>query len=277
MGLPLLAVGERASAPYTFSRLLISIYSVEELCYLFKTNPFILDANIVDKRLILWLEKECGLGELAEDLLKVYKKNKGAEEFVKVILEYTGYLNQDEIDRVCGVFRGNVGLTDYEMELNRADFLLGSGKYQRARHEYDRILMGLPEGERVISSRVYHNRGVSLSRLFLFEQAAVDFLKAFEFGGRPESGRAYLLCIRLSMDEMDYIRFIAEVPAFHDFSLEVEHIYNQVMNRYNESDGKMQIDDLILDKAMGKGNSYNTGIDRLISEAKKNYRSFVET
>ena len=276
MSYPLLTTGQRAQIPFTFNRLLLSVYSVEELCYLFKTNPFILDSTIVDRKLANWLERECDLPELAEKLIKIVKKSKSAEEFVLVILDYSGYLTNEEKTRITEVFKGNASVSDYEMEINRADFLLKSGKYQRARYEYDRILMTLPHGERVISARLHHNRGISLIRLFLFEQAAESFLKAYELSHRPESGRAYLLCIRLNSEEVDYIRFISEHPSFHDLSLEVEHIYNQAVSVYNETESKQELDELILDKAMGNGNSYNAGIANMIKDIKKQYRTATE-
>ena len=272
MNIPILTLGQRALVPYTFHRLLLSIYSVEELCYLLKTNPFILDTQIMDKKLVAWLGESCGLPDLAKSLSLIIKKSKSAEEFVMAILTYTGYLSAEETERIALVFKGNIGLNDYEKEINRADFLLDSGKYQRARYEYDRILMSIPAGERLISGRIYHNRGVALSRLFLFEQAAESFLNAYKLTDRPESGRGYLASVRLSLDDVDYIRFIADHPSYYDFSLEVEHIYNQAVSVYNETDEKQNLDNLILDKAMGSGNSYYVGVKDLVAELKKHYQ-----
>ena len=276
MDTPLLTLGRRAPVPYTFRRLLLAVYSVEELCYLFKTNPFILDPAIIDRKLVTWLEKACDLPDLAENLKAILKKSKDPAEFVMAIVNYTGYLTPDEINLIADIFKGNMGLSDYEKEIGRADFLLNSGKYQRALLEYERILMNMPTGERFISGRIYHNRGVALSRLFLFASAAESFLKAYELNDRPESGRAYLASIRLNTDEVEYIRFISEHPSFYDFSLEVEHIYNQAMNGYNETDAKQELDDLLLDKAMGSGDSYDVGVEKVVAEAKRRYRAAVE-
>ncbi|MCL2051648.1 MAG: hypothetical protein FWG91_07990 [Lachnospiraceae bacterium] len=278
---PLLAVGQRAETPYTFNRLLLSIYSVEELCYLFKTNPFILDDKILDRKLINWLEKSCHLKELAAKLSLILKKSKNAEEFVMAIIEYTGYLQPDEISRIRTVFQGNIGVNDYEKEVSRADFLLNSGKYQMAILEYGRILLNVPYGERLISGRIYHNRGVALARLFLFAQAKESFLKAYELNNSPESGRAYLLSVRLSVDEIEYIRFIAApappIISLSDLSLEVEHIYNQAVSVYNETEEKLLLDELILDKEMGDGNSYKEKIEKFCLGAQKKYRTAVNT
>ena len=182
-------------------------------------------------------------------------------------------MTDEESARIFDVLAGNIGLSDYEREVNNADFLLTSGKFKRARAEYDRIILTIPAGERILRGRLLHNRGVALARLLMFDLAAESFREAFALNAEPESGRAYLTAIRLKMEEVDYIQFISEHPAFHDLSLEVEHIYNQAVSVYNETDIKIAIDELILDKARGNGNSYYSGIDRMIEEMKQEYRN----
>lgn len=277
MSIPLLAVGCRSINPYMFKRLLLLVWSVEELCYLFKNNPFILDNSILDRKLVSWLEEECDLADLAKYLNRLLKQNAPAEEFVMAIVEYTGYLNPAEAEGIREVFRGNIGISDFEKELNNADFLLKSGKYQRSRYEYERILFNIGHGERVISGRVYHNRGLALARMFLFEEAAASFLKAYELGESVESGRSYLLCVRLIMDEMEYVRFVSEHPGFADFSLEVEHVYNRVVGDYNGGEVKSRLDELILDKEVGRGNDYLRGVEGIMQGVKRGYRGWVES
>jgi hypothetical protein len=277
MSTPILAATQRAATPYAFPRLLFRIWSAEELCYLFMTNPFILDTAIIDRRLIGWLGEECALPELAQELDTLLKRRPGdAAGFVMAIFDYVNYLNAEESRRIAEIMQGNIDLSDCEREMNRADFLLSKGKWQAARREYERILLILPEGERLLLARAHHGCGVALARLFMFEQAAMSFSTAYELSGRPESGRAYLASIRLKSSDAEYIRFVAERPSFEDFSLEVEHIYKQALNDYNKTEAKLALDDLILDKAMGKGNAYYDGIGQLIEDIKQDYRSAAE-
>jgi len=244
---PLLATGRRAAEAYVFSRLLIQIWSYEELCYLFKTNPYILDAAIIDRKLVNWLGTSCDLGELAAALNVLLKKKAGTREFVNCIIEYGAYLNADERALINEVLVEDNAALSYEREISCADFLHKSGKHQLALQEYERILLSLPQGERALSAGVLHKRGVCLAHLFMFEQSAASFLSAYERNGSADSGRAYLMSIRLSMGDVEYIRFIAERPSLHDFSLEIEHIYIQAMNDYNETDEKHAIDEAAAD------------------------------
>jgi tetratricopeptide (TPR) repeat protein len=263
MSTPLLATGTLAPTPYDFPRILLRVWSVEELCYLFKTNPFILDASILDRSLIAWLDNACQLPELARELAAIQRRNpKAVSEFVGAILRYTNYLNEEESLRIEEILAGNINVSAYEKEINRADFLLENGKYQHARQTYESILTIIPDGERLLSARIYHNRSVALARMFMFEQAAAGFLTALEMNGSPESGRSYLACIRLTMSEAEYIRFLGERPAFHDFSLEIEHIYIQALKDYNGTDSEER-----------QASDY----EKTINTIKREYRSFLET
>ena len=56
-----LCLGRTASAPYSFDKARVRVYSVEELCYFLKENAYLLDETIFTRGLSDWLYKECGL------------------------------------------------------------------------------------------------------------------------------------------------------------------------------------------------------------------------
>ena len=60
----------------------MNVYCVEELCYLFANNPFMINTEIMDKHLPEWLREQCGLPELADRLTLAMKKGIQAGEFV---------------------------------------------------------------------------------------------------------------------------------------------------------------------------------------------------
>ena len=61
----ILGTGRRAENPYYMERFYVNLYSVEELCFLFVDRAELLDAEIVQKGMIRWLEEECSLSDLA--------------------------------------------------------------------------------------------------------------------------------------------------------------------------------------------------------------------
>ena len=47
----LLCTGKYAREPYHFKNICVNVYCVEELCYLFASNPFMIDGDIMDKHI----------------------------------------------------------------------------------------------------------------------------------------------------------------------------------------------------------------------------------
>lgn len=275
MSHPLLCLGKYARTPYYFAKLRINIWSVEELCYLFKTNPFILDQDILDQGLVKWLEEECELIELAGRLHELFRQANSVSLFVSAILEYTAYDTVSEQKEVAAILQSNIGLKDYEKKKKRADYLAGNGKYQDAIREYDRILEMVPAGERLISGGVCHNRGVVLARLFMFERAAESFRQAFELTGREESGRQYLSAVRMYLPEEEYIRFIADRPQLFNRSLAAERQWEMAWSRFDETEENRMLFTLKVYKDEGNVNAYNEQIDDLMNEIKQRYRGLV--
>lgn len=74
MGRILLCMGKYAAHPYCIDSVPANVYCVEELCYLFVSNPFMIDRDIMDKNLAKWLDEECGLSELSHQLLSLFNR-----------------------------------------------------------------------------------------------------------------------------------------------------------------------------------------------------------
>ena len=74
MGNVMLCTGRYAETPYFFESICVNIYCVEELCYLLASNPFMIDAEIMDKKLAQWLDEECGLVELSHQLFTLFRR-----------------------------------------------------------------------------------------------------------------------------------------------------------------------------------------------------------
>ena len=172
MGNVLLCTGRYAENPYHIESICANVYCVEELCYLFASNPFMIDAGIRDKELAGWLDEECGLTELSHQLLTLFQRGCQPGTFVNTILDYVNYLSKEEREKIDAVLKDNAGLSQYEKQKKQGDFLMKNGRYQLALQEYDRLLSLLPETENELRPLLYHNMGVAYSHLFQFESAA---------------------------------------------------------------------------------------------------------
>ena len=135
-----LCIGKRAEIPYCVPVTGMDIYSVEELCYFFAENAFLLDGSIVNRQLVDWLEEQCDLTELAELLYPLCKSKDSPESFVRTIVEYTGYFAASEGEMVVNAVRDCSGQSVGERKKTRADYYLENGKYELAIKEYELLL-----------------------------------------------------------------------------------------------------------------------------------------
>ena len=232
MGNVLLCTGRYAENPYHIESICANVYCVEELCYLFASNPFMIDAGIMDKELAGWLDEECGLTELSHQLLTLFQRGCQPGTFVNTILDYVNYLSREEREKIDAVLKDNAGLSQYEKQKKQGDFLMKNGRYQLALQEYDRLLSLLPETENELRPLLYHNMGVAYSHLFQFESAAKYLKKAYELSGREESGIQYLSAVRNQLSEGEYISFIADNGQYYELSLKVEKLYEAARGQF---------------------------------------------
>ena len=276
MGRILLCTGKYAKKPYHISNLCANVYSVEELCYLFASNPFMIDHSIMDQNLITWLDAECGLTELSHKLTKLLGKGCQPGNFVHTILSYVNYCTPEDIKKIDETLLGNAGLGEYERRKRQADFLLKNGRYQMAITEYDALSRQLPDTESALRPVIFHNMGVAYAGFFLFGMAAKYFKKAYDATGEKESGICFLFAKRKSMEEGEYIAFIAEHGEYHELSLMVEKKIKESEGLFQASEENRRLSALRFYKEEGNVASYYDEIDKIISGLKDEYRQMVE-
>ena len=220
MGRVILCIGNQAKIPYYFEKLGIQVWSVEELCYCLKENVFLLDQELVSVKLADWLEKECGLQELAKSLNPLVNQKESLPVFVFKILEYTGFYDSHTLNGISQSLQAGASLSEFEKKKKRGDFLVSNHKYTKALLEYEWLLSELPGSETQIRAGVLHNMGTALARLFMFEEAAQRFLESYRLSPEPDCYRDYLAAKRMFYDDQEYIGFVAGLPEAYDVSLE---------------------------------------------------------
>ncbi|GFI17728.1 MAG: hypothetical protein HFI43_09585 [Lachnospiraceae bacterium] len=275
MGRMLLCMGKYAKNPYHFESLCVNVYCVEELCWLFASNPFMITRDIMDRNLAVWLDTECGLAELGHQLLNLFNRGIQPGIFVGTILDYVNYCTPEEKKKIEDVVQSNAGLTDYERLKKQADFLLKNHRCQMALDEYDQLCRQLPESESALKPSIFHNMGTAYGELFQFGMAAKYFMRAYEMTGNKASGLQYLAAQRLGMAEGDYVAFIAEHGELHGLSLELEKLFEGAKGKFEASQESRMLTALKIYKDEGNETSYLKEIDRIISKKKNEYREFV--
>ena len=79
--------GEYAKSSYHFEKLGISVNCMEELCYCLKENACLLGREIMEDRLIRFIDTECKVPQLAKELYSLAHQKGSLSAFVTLILE----------------------------------------------------------------------------------------------------------------------------------------------------------------------------------------------
>lgn len=271
----LLCTGDYASTPYCFENLAIRVYSVEELCYVLKENAFLLDREIVDKKLVRWIDESLHLPDLAASLYPLLHQKTSVGAFAGIILEYVRFYDDAAIRQTEEIFRSGANLNAYEKLKSRVDYMVKNGRYAAALVEYDALLEQLPEGEKELTAGIHHNKGVALCGLFAFDEAAAEFEKSWQLVNNRETLISFLAAKRLSMEEGDYISFAAGFPEYYEETLELEHRVVALRKQWEASPQKNGLTQYLSLKKGGDMMQYYAETDKKVQELKNTYRANV--
>ena len=74
-----------------------NVYSLEELCYYFYHNLYLVDETILNENLCRWLQEELELPKLAAKLRPLFERNYSIEEFLYPVFKEISYLTYEEM------------------------------------------------------------------------------------------------------------------------------------------------------------------------------------
>ena len=204
-----------------------NIYSMEELCYYIMGNTYLIDLSFMSEELCTWVEKQMGLYKLAETLRDIMRSQGKLSDFVLAILEYSGYNSMQEMQEIIFTIRQMEEKSDFECNKIRADLLMEKEKYLGAIYEYKRLLDSedVKEADETLLGNIWHNLGTAYARLFLFEEAAACYDKAYRHNQNEESLRECLMCYRCLHDEGGFMKKALEN---HMDDLEMQAVRNEL-------------------------------------------------
>ena len=276
MGKVLLCTGNYAKTPYYFEELGVKVYSIEELCYVLRENAFFLDRSIMNRKLVRWIEVELNLPRLSAALYPLLQKKTDPGTFVGIILQYVHLYENDVIKKTEAIYREGNGLDNFEKQKNRVDYLLKDGRYSAAIREYDKLLGQIPEEDQMLRARVLHNKGVAFCRLFWFNEAAEEFMAAYELTGAEDYLLNYLSAKRMQLPEKEYVAFVTDHPAYFEVSMKLEKKVEILKEEWQQSGQKKETEDLLLKKLTEEVSDYYDQVDQRIRSLQNEYRSNVE-
>ena len=275
MGNLLICTGKYATTPYYLSTVCMNVYCIEELCYLFALNPFVITQEIMSQDLVRWIDEECELHELAGVLGSTMRRGSSLSDFVGAILKYVNYCDEDEIAVINETLTSNSGLSEFERKKNQADYYLRNKKFESAIEEYDGLLAVLPDVEAALKPIVFHNIGYAYANLYMFDVAAKYYRRSYEMTGLIDSAFQFLSCLRMYLSDEKYLSFIAENKEYSDASLALEAKMNKFLGSFETSPEYQMLEDLNRIKDEGNVTSYYDEIDKLILKLKEQYITMV--
>lgn len=275
MGKVLLCMGKYAENPYFVEKAYANVYSIEELCYCLIQNADFIDRDIIDMRLIDWIETECGLKELSERLWELLKEECSAGSFVEAILKDTGYAPYEEITAVRKHLESESGQNVYEKKKARADCFTENKKYAVALRQYESLLEEVTEDRKELRAKIFHNRGVVLAGLFQYKNAAESFRQAAECDNAQESKIAYLAASRMWMEESEYLNFVAGQIPEYEISLAVEKLVEDAKKQFEATEESRMLFTLKVCREEKSSVSYYEEMEHITDTLKEQYREMA--
>ena len=268
-----LCKGNLATTPYYISLLGVNVYSIEELCFCLVENAYILDEDLMDESMCVFLDKQLKMKELAAKLSRLVREKKSIGEFVTTILTECDYLSEEELKNVTQILLDNAMLSFSQKRKARGDNLLRSKKYSLAIEEYQYVLQNIDKSEETeLYGAILHNIGTAYAHMFLFEKAAYYYKEASDLTDNEESRMQYLLALRLTMRKEDYDRMLLRYGFEDTFIGRLEERYAAAQDILEPTVYSSAMEKLKDAQQSGRIQEYYETIDDTLNAWKQEYR-----
>lgn len=248
------------------------VYTPEELVYVCYQNLPRLEPRIMNEELLSWL-KDCGRETLSERLAVLAAKGEeGLTEFVAALLSGIPFYSREEIQEAKEALLEWNQADPNRRKKEKLDYLFESGRVREAMDGYEELIRGGSALSEEFLAAVYHNQGVAYARLFLFEEAARSFQRAWELSGAPDSKELYMLSLRMSLPKKSYVNRIAEEGLGEEKAVELEEKLLEFLKREAGSENSRRLAKLKQQKEAGNPAYYEEGLHAMAEDLKETWR-----
>ena len=272
-----LPVGNYATTPYYLEELGVSLHTIEELCYYLRENAASLDEGIMRPGLCSFVEKELGLKELGRSLMDVIAGKGSLASFVKLIFEESGYVSRKELRTIEAMLRENEAVGMAGRRKNSGDYHLFAGRYIPAQREYMMALKGCdPQRDPGLYSMCMHNLGCAQAGLFMYEDAAKSFKKAWDYGGNKESYSCYLAALRMGNCRETYAALVRELGLDRNMVKALEDSISEYSVMSKQTEDHSVLKEALEDLETENYGDFDRRIRAVLSTWKNDYRRNAE-
>lgn len=191
---------QTARHPFLVESLGLELHNLEELCYFLYENASFLEEGLMGERLFTWLREELGLPRLSQHLAEYVKQGKNDIWCAWFLLQEVGMYESQELSFIRQLSQEFQNRDDFGRRKLAADQLLKNERYNRCILEYEKLLNREDAGAQKpeLLGDIRHNLGVAYAGLFLFQDAALQFARAYELNRREQSFLARQEALKLA-------------------------------------------------------------------------------
>lgn len=143
---------KRAKLPYYIENISTNIYSIEELCFYFYHNIYLLDSTILNEELCFWIRDQLGLKKLADNLYKHLDDNDmKVGDFILPVFKEINYLSLEEFRKLNQQIQQLAKEPEVLRQKRKGDYLMEHGKYVNAIKVYQKALRQETEDEAAVT------------------------------------------------------------------------------------------------------------------------------
>ena len=143
---------KRAKLPYYIENISTNIYSIEELCFYFYHNIYLLDSTILNEELCFWIRDQLGLKKLAENLYKHLDDDEmKVGDFILPVFKEINYLSLEEFRKLNQQIQQLAKEPEVLRQKRKGDYLMEHGKYVNAIKVYQKALRQETEDEAAVT------------------------------------------------------------------------------------------------------------------------------
>lgn len=229
----IVCIGQIGKKPYRFPQTEVSVSSYEEICCYLSQHMIFYLYTLPDDDLLIYLKEELGLEKLYRQLVKLSSPEKDQMKYFATLFREGNYFTEEEIRGILDHYRALKNEAYTKQYKKIGDMLLKYNKATMAIQNYEEALKHLHGEEGQEAGSIYHNRGIAYARLFRFEDAKIDFVKAYQNNG-DETSLFHYYCLMVFHDG-DLSGATQEVKnSFHVSDLLLESFEEKLSNMMEE-------------------------------------------
>ena len=270
----ILCAGKRGKHAFRVGKSNIRLFSAEEICYYLYHNAATAEDFLTDPALADYFETELLLPEVAGRLRLLLAADAMPKEYATVIFGITPMYTAEEIAEFMLELEKVSEMPGWQKQKVRADAYLERRNYREAAGIYESLLRSRKEKElsEVAIGNLYHNLAVCELHTTGPGTAAVYFAESYEKNRNPESLQSYLLALRLSKRDNDYLNALERYGVSEQLCSELDtKLLGVTIEAGETADYRrmMRVKKLLEE---GQLQEYRQATQSLVEEFKQQYR-----